>query len=110
MTIQHKNLASGAWNQLSICEKLANIGSEVSRALNWQKKGNPDFSQKAATRALELIDISFDSIELLPQLKEFARLREIIVDYFYGSNQFSSSEVLFRKYFDHFNYAVRKNY
>jgi hypothetical protein len=40
-------------------------------------------------------------------LKELTRVREAINDYFYGSNEFSSSDVLWQKYFDHFNYAAR---
>ena len=40
-------------------------------------------------------------------LKELARLREALVDYFYGSNQFKSSEILWRKYFDHFGFALK---
>ena len=41
MKRQHEGLASGGWEKLSLCEQMANIGSEVSRALNWRKKGNP---------------------------------------------------------------------
>lgn len=110
MKTQHKDLAMGRWAQMSICEQMTNIGGEVSRALNWQKKGNPDFSRKAAERALELIDLSLDSIKLFSRIRELARLREAVVDYFWGSNQFSSSEKLWRKYFGHFNYALRKNF
>jgi hypothetical protein len=109
MNYIHKELASGRWKKMSISMQMANIGSEVSRALNWRKKGNEEYSQRAAARALELLDLSLDSTRLFPRLKELARLREAVVDYFYGTNQFSSSEVLWRKYFDHFNYAARKN-
>ncbi|MFH1856904.1 MAG: hypothetical protein ABH836_06780 [Candidatus Omnitrophota bacterium] len=108
MNIQHKDLAMGRWSQMSICEQMANIGSEVSRALNWQNKGNKELSQKAVSRALELLDLSLDSLKSFARLKEFARLREAVVDYFFGSNNFSSSESLWRKYFDHFAYAARK--
>ena len=108
MNHQHKELAAGRWRELSLSEQMANIGSEVSRALNWRKKGNAEYSQKAASRALELLDLSLDSAESYPRLKEFARLREAVVDYFYGANEFSSSDALWRKYFDHFNYAARK--
>ena len=110
MSVQHKNLAAGQWSQLSLCEQMANIGSEVSRALNWRKKGKEELSQRAASRVLELLDLSLCSANISSHIKEFARLREAIVDYFYGLNQFSSSETLWRKYFDHFNYALRKNY
>lgn len=109
MSIQHKNLAEGQWEQMALCEQMANIGSEISRALNWKKKGKEDFSQKAVSRALELLDLSLDSFKTFSRIKEIARLREAVVDYFYGSNRFSSSEILWRKYFNHFNYAARKN-
>jgi len=108
ISIQHKNLAEGRWERMSLCEQMANIGSEISRALNWREKGNEDFSQKAVSRALELLDLSLDSVKTFSRIKEVARLCESVVDYFYGSNRFSSSEVLWRKYFDHFNYAARK--
>ncbi len=109
MTIQHKELSLERWGQLSLSEQMANIGSEVGRAINWRKKRNKQLSQKASVRALELIDFSLDSVKSYPRLKELARLREALVDYFYGSNQFSSSERLWRSYFDHFNYLARKN-
>jgi len=32
----HKKLAEGRWFQLSLCEQLGNIGSEVDRALHWK--------------------------------------------------------------------------
>jgi len=110
VNIQHKNLASGQWDQMSLREQMANIGSEVNRALNWRKKKKEDLSRKAASRALELLDLSLYSTKISSHIKELARLREAIVDYFYESNQFSSSETLWRKYFEHFNYALRKNY
>jgi|SRR6056297_444345 len=108
MNYRHKDLASGRWRELSLSTQLANIGSEVSRALNWRKKENGEYSRRAAARALELLDLSLGSTRSFPRLKELARLREAVVDYFYGTNQFSSSEELWRKYFDHFNFAARK--
>ena len=109
MNVQHKELALGRWGQLSVCEQMANIGSEVIRALNWRRKGNQDMSLKASARALELLDFSLDSTKSGSRLKEFARLREAVVDYFYGSNQFSSSHELWCRYFNHFNYLARKD-
>ena len=109
MKRQHADLASGRWKEMTLSEQMANIGSEVSRALNWRKKGNEEYSRKAAVRALELIDLSLECAESLPRLREVARLREAIVDYFWGDNEFSSSETLWRSYFDHFNYAARQS-
>jgi hypothetical protein len=79
---------------------MANIGAEVGRAINWRNKGNEAFARKASDRALELLDLSLDTAATFPRLKEFARLHEAVVDYFYGANQFASSDVLWRKYFD----------
>ncbi|MBF0216093.1 MAG: hypothetical protein HQL30_03750 [Candidatus Omnitrophica bacterium] len=108
MKYQHKDLALGRWAELSISVQMANIGSEISRALNWEKKGNKELSQKAVTRALELLDLSLESSRYFPRIREIARVREAVVDYFFGSNEFSSTESLWRKYFDHFAYAARK--
>ena len=110
MSYQHKNLAAGSWNQLSFIEQMANIGSEVERALNWRIKKNADYAQKAFERALELIDLTLDSDRNYAHLKEIARMREAIVDYFSGINQFMSSEGSWRNYFLPFTYASRRNH
>lgn len=93
---------------MTLSEQMANIGSEVSRALNWRNKGNEEYSRKAAIRALELIDLSLGCEGSFPRLREMARMREAVVDYFFGENEFGSTESLWRSYFDHFNYAARK--
>lgn len=109
MTYQHKELAAGRWSKLTLAEQMTHIGSEVNRALNWKGKGNTGLCHESAVRALELLDLSLDSARSFPELKELSRLREAVADYFYGSNQFLSSEVLWRKYFAHFNFLVRRN-
>ncbi len=108
MSVQHKELSSGRWAEMSLAEQMANIGSEVSRALNWQKKGKKDLSQRAFNRALELLDMTISHIKKYSRLKELFRVREAMVDFFCGTNQFCSSELLWRKYFDHFAYLARK--
>ena len=110
MIYQHKDLAAGRWGQLSFVEQMANIGSEVERALNWRIKKNADYSQKAFERALELIDLTLDNNNSHTRLKEITRMREAIVDYFSGVNQFMSSESSWRNYFSPFTYASRRNY
>ena len=110
MSFQHKDLAAGRWNEMPFMEQMANIGSEVERALNWKAKNNPGYSQKAYERALELVDLTLDCAMSFARLKELARVREAIVDYFSGSNQYMSTESLWRKYFSCFTYAARRNY
>lgn len=110
MNYQHKDLAAGRWSQLSFSEQMANIGSEVERALNWRIKKNANYAQKAFERALELIDLTLDSDKNYTHLKEVARTREAIVDYFSGVNQFKSSEDSWRNYFLPFAYFSRRNH
>ena len=95
---------------MSFLEQMANVGSEVERALNWRVKNNTAYSQGAAERALELMDLTLDSVQEVTHFKELARTREAIVDYFFGSNQFLSTEASWRKYFLSFAYAARKNH
>lgn len=110
MSYQHKDLAAGGWSRLSFIEQMANIGSEVERALNWQIKKNADYSKKAFERALELIDLTLDNDKNYAHLKEITRMREAIVDYFFGVNQFISSEKSWRSYFLPFTYASRRSH
>ena len=109
MNLQHKELAAGRWAMLSFAEQMANVGGEVARALNWQAKKNTDYTKTAANRALELLDLTLDSAQGFPRLKETARTREALVDYFFGDNQYKSSDKLWRSYFLYFAYAARKN-
>ena len=109
MAYQHKELAEGRWARMSLVEQMANIGSEVERALIWQAKDNPDYSLRAAERALELSDLSLAGTRQFTRLKEIARLREILSDYFYGTNQHGSTADSLRKYFVPFTYAARRH-
>jgi hypothetical protein len=104
--MQHKQLSEGRWFSLTFFEQMANIGSEVERAISWKNK-NKDFSNKAVDRALELLFLSIDDKKNVLRLKELGRVYESVGDYFYGDNIFKSSDLLWRKYFYNFAYAVR---
>lgn len=108
MSYQHKDLAAGRWSQLTFLEQMANVGSEVERALNWRAKNNPAFSQRAFERALELLDLTLAGARGLARLKELARVREVLADYFVGSNAAVSTDASWRKYFLPFAYAARR--
>ena len=96
------------WFRLTFFEQMANIGSEIERAILWRNK-NREYSYRATDRALELLDLTISDIKNIKRLKELARLREAIVDYFYFDNRFSSSDKSWRSYFYAFSYAVRRN-
>ncbi len=81
MNPQHRDLAAGRWHKMPFLEQMANIGSEVERALNWKARQNADYSRKAFERALELVDLTLESASGMARFKELARLRaEILCD------------------------------
>lgn len=107
MNFEHKELAAGRWKNLTFLEQMANIGSEVDRAINWKNKNNLCYSEKAFFRALELIDLSLDCEKKYTRLRELARVREALVDYFYYNNQYGSSDKTWHNYFFAFTHAAR---
>lgn len=107
MNIEHKNLASGRWSQLSFSEQMANVGSEVERAINWKRKNNADYAQKAFDRALELLDFTLADKKNKNRLKEIARTREALADFFAFKNTYQSSDNEWKNYFLAFNFAAR---
>ena len=109
MSSQHKDLAGGRWSRMPLVEQMANIGSEVERALIWKTK-NSEYSKKAFERALELVDLSLESQKKSTIIRELARVREAMVDYFYGTNDSLSTQDSWRKYFLPFVYASRKSF
>jgi len=107
MNYQHKNLADGRWKELSFFEQMANLGSEVQRAINWREK-KLEYSQMASDRALELLDLTIDDEKnhKRGRLKELLRLREFLVDYFYFDNVYKSNSDNWKNYFLAFSYAA----
>lgn len=76
MSAVHTELAGGRWRTFSLVEQLANVGSEVERARHRRR------------------------------LKELTRLREVLLDYFFGSNDFGSSDLAWHRYFHAFGVAA----
>jgi hypothetical protein len=107
--IQHRDLAAGRWHQLSLAEQLGNVGSEVSRAVKWTGR-NQGLARGALERALELIDLTLDDPrhrQSPPRLREIARAREVVVDFFDGPNQYHTTTAGLQRYFDAYALAAR---
>jgi hypothetical protein len=102
----HPELAAGRWWTFPLVEQLANVGSEVERALNWAAKGNSEYSGRALERGLELLGLTIADPRHGGRLRELTRLREVLLDYFVGENQFGSSDQSWRSYFHPYGVAV----
>jgi hypothetical protein len=107
MTAVHKTLADGRWFNFSLCTQMANIGSEVERAILWQRKRNEEYKRLAFYRALELIDLTLRDPKNRGRLREIVRVREVLADFFAFDNEYKSTEQQWQKYFLSFNYAAR---
>ena len=107
MNVQHKELASGKWQKLTFAEQMANIGSEVSRAIKWRNTDSQIF-QRAIERALELIDLTVTDPRWCKRLKEILRMREFFCEAAFGVNGYGLSLEDLERYFFDFALAARK--
>lgn len=78
----HVTLAEGRWATFTLAEQLANVGSEVDRAIAAWRAQRPERFDSALTRALELFDLTARDArwrghrrrEILRSREEFCRL------------------------------------
>jgi len=103
--IHHKGLTQKRWNKFNIFEQMANVGSEVFRMLKWRNRDKKNF-EFAFERALELLDLTLADPKNRIRLKEIARVREVLVDYYFD-NSYHTTKKSWNKYFYSFNYAAR---
>ena len=105
----HQDLTKEKWQKLPFFNQMANIGTEIGRAINWKEK-DKNKSESAFERGLELLDLTIeDKKNNDGKLKELCRLREVLVDYFYFDNIYGSTDKQWNEYFYGFNHAVAVN-
>lgn len=102
----HQDLANGRWFTLTLSEQMGNIGSEIHRLVLSQKHDQSRFDS-AFDRALELIDLTLSDPRWLKGYKEIARVREVLCDICFGSNQYDTSLEALDNYFFQFGLAAR---
>jgi hypothetical protein len=109
MTI-HAGLAAGRWATLSLAEQLANVGSEVDRAITAWAGGaqRSDRFDRALTRALELFDLTArDDRWRGPRRREVLRAREEFCRLFFDDPALSGAARTLSKYFLQFALLAR---
>ncbi|PIT93550.1 hypothetical protein COU00_03760, partial [Candidatus Falkowbacteria bacterium CG10_big_fil_rev_8_21_14_0_10_43_11] len=75
---------------------------------SWDKKNILEHKNQALIRALELIDLTLDSIHKPSQLKEIARLREAVAGLFVGGAEICVSFADLEKFYLPFAIIARK--
>lgn len=104
----HSDLTLERWSKFSLFEQLANVGTDVERAIRWKNKGNAEYSQMAFYRALELLDLTIEDPKnrKCGTLKELLYIRETLGDYFTHHNKYGATDASWQAYFYQFNYAA----
>jgi hypothetical protein len=107
----HERLAGGGWAELTLMEQLANVGSEVDRAIRAAASGREERRDRAIERALELFDLTAaDDRWSGPARREVLRAREEFCTLLLGTDAdvFANSAASLSRYFLHFAIAARR--
>ena len=105
--VVHAELAGGRWSTLTLSEQLANVGSEVGRAMRAKSQMNPHRSMAALERALELFDLTLADERWHGRRTETCRARELVCDFLVGDNTYGSTAHSLDAYFLAFARAAR---
>jgi hypothetical protein len=101
--------SAARWSRMALVEQLANVGSEVERAIRAHGAGNPTRWEHAQARALELFDLTAtDSRWRGARRREILRAREEFCRLFHASDVPSASAAGLCRYFLAFAVAARR--
>lgn len=104
----HAELAAGRWRSFSLVEQMANVGSEVERALRARDAGLTQRFEGALGRALELFDLTArDDRWSGPRRREILRAREYFCRVCLDRDAESDGDAYLRRYFLQFATAAR---
>lgn len=104
----HSETFEQRWRALSFFEQMGNIGSEVGRAAMRARKHQTAERDRALVRALELLDDTIADPRWRWRLKELCRVRELLVDTFWGIAEYGDTPEKLEKYFFQFALATRR--
>lgn len=105
----HAGLAAGRWAALSLVEQLANVGSEVDRAMAAWAAERRDRFEPALARALELFDLTArDGRWRGHRRREILRAREEFCRLFFEDQTSFDAALTLRKYFLQFAWLARR--
>lgn len=107
MESQYRQQSTDAWTERDLLFQMANVGSEVSRALKWQNEDR-EIARRAFERSLELFDRTAADKKNVARLKEILRAREMWVDFFAFDNDYHSTRDQWERYFLAFAIAANR--
>ncbi|MBE7525686.1 hypothetical protein KJZ71_00670 [Patescibacteria group bacterium] len=117
MTYHHPTLAAGRWKTFTLCEQLANVGSEVHRAAMYRSRAAEHPSRaveeeeralRALERALELLDLTRRFADRSSVRRELGRVRELLASAYFQDMQYATALPDLVRYFDAFAIAAQE--
>ena len=109
MSVRHAGLAAGRWKTMPFMLQMANVGSEVERALRRRASGETASCRLAFERAVELLDLTIADGRNLGRVGELARAREALADNLAGGNAYGTDDAFWKGYFGAFARAARRD-
>ena len=86
------------WHAYSFYVQMGNIASELSRAVNFDKKGDSTHMTASLLRLLELIDTTIRDPKNRRRLRELCRFKEVVADWYAGTCVYSIPRKTLRQY------------
>jgi hypothetical protein len=107
-TAYHAEAAQGRWQAMSLVEQMANIGSEVDRAIRAHTAEHRERFDHALARGLELFDLTAaDDRWTGPRRREVLRAREEFCRLFFDAPADPASVASLQRYFLYYAIAAR---
>ena len=88
------------WYKMPVGMQLANVGSEVNRAITWKKKGNEERTVSFCNKAIEFLEIMKTDENNRNRIGELNFCIEELKDYFLGENIYNTTDEMLMKYYD----------
>ena len=98
--------SSVKWDELTLAQQMVNIGTEVRRAINAEKKGNDERMKNECLAAVNLIALSIADARNIYRREEFLLAQRVLVDRFFGGNTYGSTAEQITGYYDAFISAI----
>lgn len=97
------------WSTLTLIKQLGNIGSEFGRTISWKQKPQFGDFHEPFYRGLEYLDLTInDPKNSGARRKELCRTREVLVDWYYGSELYHTTDTDWSNYFNSFSIAANR--
>ncbi len=90
------------WWKMTVGQQIANVGSEVARAIRNKRRGDMERAEEFCIHAVEMLGYSKLDPKNVNRRKELMLAQEELVDYILGENRFNNDDKSIMKWYDAF--------